>query len=198
MDLVVPNCVYEPADDSELLRDEAKNYAKKANLILDMGTGSGIIAIACALENPQAKVIGIDISKEAVACAKENAKSNNAKNCEFFVSDLFANKKLQGKKFNLILFNPPYLPTAKNEKIKGKLNLAFDGGKSGRETIDRFLDEFEKYIAPGGILLMVDSSLDGTNKTLEKLKTKGFKTKIIASKSFFFEKLSVIRASQSV
>jgi release factor glutamine methyltransferase len=201
MDIVVSNCVYNPADDSELLAEEAVKVVKKNNCktILDMGTGSGIIAIACALANPQAKVTGVDLSKEAVACAKKNAKSNNAKNCEFFISDLFSNKKVfKNRKFDLIQFNPPYLPTSKDEKIKGNLNFAFDGGKSGRETIDRFLEEFEKYLNAGGILLLVDSSLGNTNKTLEKLKAQGFNVELIASKPFFFEKLSVIKASRPV
>ncbi|HII53672.1 methyltransferase [Candidatus Micrarchaeota archaeon CG08_land_8_20_14_0_20_49_17] len=200
MELIIPDCVYKPADDSELLAGEAVNCVKENNCkaILDMGTGSGIIALTCAKANPKAKVIGVDINSTAVDCAKNNAELNLVKNCEFFVSDLFSGKKVfKNKKFDLIMFNPPYLPTSNDEKIKGNLNFAFDGGASGREIIDRFLKEFDKYLAPGGILLMVDSSLDGTGKTINRLKKKGFNVEIIASKSFFFERLSIIQATRS-
>ena len=95
--------------------------------------------------------------------------------------------------FDLILFNPPYLPTSKDEKVPGWLNYAFDGGISGRETLDRFLDEVKDYLKPGGKILVLISSITGLGAVMEKMKGLGFKADIIERKKVSFEELMVIR-----
>ncbi len=152
--------VYEPAEDSFLLARHAKKLRGK---ILDMGCGCGIISLACAKATPKSIVLGVDKNPNAVENAKMNMRRNRIKNAKFFESDLFS--KVNGK-FDAIIFNPPYLPTAKNEKLRGNLNLAFDGGRSGREVTGKFLAQFPEFLKKGGTLLMVESSLAGIEKIL--------------------------------
>jgi len=99
----------------------------------------------------------------------------------------------KNRKFDYILFNPPYLPTTKSDKIKGKLNLALDGGKDGRKVLDRFLKEFDRYLKPGGKIYLVHSSLSNWEKTKMILKKKGFGAKILEEQAFFFEKIYLLR-----
>lgn len=75
--------------------------------VLDLGTGSGVIAISIALKKPQWKVVASDISVAALEVAKINGKSHNLKNIKFIESDLFSN--LKNHKFNIIISNPPYI-----------------------------------------------------------------------------------------
>lgn len=80
------------------------------NRILDIGTGSGCIAIALAAHFPKAHITAIDINPEALVLAQKNATLNNIKNIEFLQSNLF--EKLQNQKFDLIVSNPPYIDPA--------------------------------------------------------------------------------------
>ena len=184
--------VYEPREDSFMLADYVKGSKGR---VLDVGTGCGIQAVLASKSADY--VLGIDINEKAVELAERNAKSNGCKNCEFKKSDLFENigvGKNKNVKFDVIIFNPPYLPTNEEDKIKGELNKALSGGKDGREVIDRFIKEVKKYLNKGGKILMVDSSLDTTKKTIDMLEEKGFKVRILETKKMFFEELSVIEA----
>ncbi|MEK6979300.1 MAG: HemK2/MTQ2 family protein methyltransferase [Candidatus Micrarchaeota archaeon] len=189
--LEIPDSVYEPAEDSFLL---AKHASGLKGRILEIGCGSGIAALHNAKENPNNEVIGVDINPDAVKCAKENAKRNNIKNVKFFKSDLFS-AIAPSEKFDAILFNPPYLPTSKDERVSGKLNAAFDGGKSGRRILDRFLRAFSKYLKLGSIVLLIHSSLNDLPKTERILKENGFRTETLETENFFFERIYLMKIS---
>ncbi len=184
--------VYRPSDDSLMLAEHAR--ALKGE-VLDVGTGCGIAAITNASANPENKVVGVDINHEAVLCAEKNAERNGITNVKFFESDLFS--ALCGERFGFILFNPPYLPTKHEEKLKGGITAAFDGGKDGREVLDRLLSEFEGYLAEKGTLLLIQSSLNNPEKTAMILKERGFRTEILEKQDFFFEKIFLYRATRS-
>ncbi|VVB97998.1 Uncharacterised protein [uncultured archaeon] len=94
------------------------------------------------------------------------------------------------------MFNPPYLPTTEEERVQGKLNLAFDGGRNGREVTDRFLAQFPEFLKRYGTLLMIESSLAGIEKTVARLGNLGFMVKILEEEKFFFEKIAVISAKR--
>ena len=158
--------VYEPREDSFLLAKYVRKYAK--GKVLDMGTGSGVQADS-ALEKTK-DVLAVDIDKEAVEEVKK--KGIKAK-----VSDLFSN--VDGK-FDLIIFNPPYLPD--EEKYK---DVALDKGK----VIERFFSQAKKYLKKDGKILIVVSSLTGDIKRI--MRKNGFKFKCLEEKKFFFEKLFV-------
>lgn len=187
---VVPE-VYEPSDDSFLLMKRAKDLKGS---VLDVGCGSGIQSLANASENPGNSVTGVDINPRAVECSRYNAKLNKIENAGFSQSDLF--EKIPKKTFDGIIFNPPYLPTSRQEKIKGDINHAFDGGRDGRLVVDRFLLEFEKHLSLDGTLLLLQSSLNGLEKTERVLENQDFEMRILEEASFFFEKLYVIEAKR--
>ena len=148
--------VYEPAEDSFLLVDAALKEAKPGMNILEIGTGSGFISAVLLANLKYIRLVATEINPHAARCAKANA-------VEVIRTDLFKGLKPRRSEtlFDLILFNPPYLPTSKEEKIPGWLNYAFDGGTSGRDTLDQFLDEVRDYLKPGGEILVLISSITG-------------------------------------
>ncbi|MBN8523498.1 MAG: peptide chain release factor N(5)-glutamine methyltransferase [Rickettsiales bacterium] len=112
-DFIVNKHVLIPRPETELIIDRVvleyqKNFADKEVTILDLGTGSGAIAVTLATLIPQAKIVAIDISDEALALAAENAKLHDAiAQIQFIKSDWYSN--LSGKKFDFIISNPPYI-----------------------------------------------------------------------------------------
>jgi release factor glutamine methyltransferase len=173
--------VYSPAEDTFLL---LRNLKKLQGDILEIGTGSGIVSIYLAKENKKKKIYASDISKKAIENAKINAQLNLVK-IKFILSDLF--KKIPKKKFDFIIFNPPYLPTEKNEKINGPINYAFDGGKKGDRVIKIFLKKAKDFLKDEGAIFLVVSSLIDLNKLEYFIKKLGYTYKKIDQEDFFFE-----------
>lgn len=183
--LHVPDDVYPPAEDSFLLA----GASCEAGDVLEVGCGSGIVSLSWAGKN---NVLGVDINPSAVKTSITNASRNGIK-ASFIESDLFSN--VPGK-FDAILFNPPYLPTSDEEKLEGNINRAFDGGKDGRETLERFLSEFSGHLKAGGTLYLIQSSLNDIDSTLSRLRALGFTVETIGKHEFFFERLVLLKASR--
>ncbi|NVM00865.1 MAG: tRNA (adenine(22)-N(1))-methyltransferase TrmK [Candidatus Helarchaeota archaeon] len=180
--------IYLPSDDTFLLLDNLN--VNRGDFVLDLGTGCGILGIIAA-ENAY-KVILTDISPIAINCAEENVEINKLSDkIEIRTGNLFDPIK-NDEKFDLILFNPPYLPISEKEKQKEWLERAWDGGKNGREIIDKFLQQFEYYLKKNGRVQMIQTSLSNYEKTIDYLKKRDFATKIEAEKKFFFEKLVLL------
>ncbi len=177
--------VYEPAEDTFLL---AENLAiKPGDRALDMGTGSGLIALLMAKKAEF--VLGVDVNPIAVELARENAKINGIGNVEFIVSDLFEN--VEGE-FDLVTFNAPYLPGEAKEPI----DLALVGGEGGREVVDRFIGEVGDYLRAGGRVQLVQSSITGIGETLRLFKKFGFQARVAAKVHFFFEDIVLVNAKK--
>ncbi len=188
--------VYEPAEDSFLLATYASGITG-GKRILEIGCGCGIAAISSAAASPKNIVLGVDINPAAVGCAKENAERNGIRNCKFFASDLFS-AVLPSPKFDFILFNPPYLPTSREEKLalEGE-NAAYDGGESGLEIFLRFAAQAPKHLVPGGNVSVIATSLgDGIKKSQEELGVRVGPAQVLAQESFFFEKIALIEATK--
>lgn len=168
--------VYEPREDSFLLEEAVKKYAKAR--VLDIGTGTGIQAQAALTRTND--VTACDVDPEALELAKSRSEGIN-----FIQSDLFSN--IDGK-FDTIIFNPPYLPT------KEPRDKALDGGERGRELLDQFLEQAKAYLTERGQLLFVQSSITGNEATKQKLIELGYNWEIISTKRIFFEELMVFRA----
>ncbi len=166
--------IYEPLEDSFLLSKYVKKYAK--GKVLDMGTGSGIQA-ETALKNTK-DVIAVDINQECVNFVRK-------KKIKCIKSDLF---ELVEGKFDLIIFNPPYLPYDKREPEDSR--LATTGGKKGYELLERFLKEAKPFLKKEGKILLVCSSLTGNIEKIFKNLNYNFK-KLETKKLPFFEELYV-------
>ncbi len=180
--------VYQPAEDTYLLADNLQ--VNRMSRVLEIGTGTGIIAIIAAKR--ASKVIATDINPHAIDCAVKNIISNKTYNVELRKGNLF--EPVEGEKFDLILFNTPYLPSSTDEKSDDELDAAWNGGLDGREVIDRFLEEVTDYLNPDGKVQMVQSSLSDNEKTLKKFEDLGFKASITACEKCFFEEIVVISA----
>jgi release factor glutamine methyltransferase len=191
--------VYEPSDDSELLAECVEKLASGS--VLEIGAGSGLQAIVAALKPGVTQVTATDVSPEALRLARENARANGvaAGKIRFVESDLFARVPKPRGGFDCVIFNPPYLPTARDEKIKGVINSAFDGGgAAGRRVTQRFLRGVRRFLKPGGVVLLVQSSLSDYEKTIAQLKKMGFEASVAASRRFFFEEIVVVKAVRAV
>lgn len=182
--------VYEPSDDTYLLLDSLEMIGITAgSRVLEVGCGTGIISIA--VSGLVASVVACDINPHAVDVCKRNAARNKAKNVEVVRSDLFSD--VSGK-FDLIVFNTPYLPQSLDETVSGEINHAWDGGLDGRKVIERFLFEVSSYLSEGGRIVFLESSLSDYEKSLSYLESAGFKVKIINRLKLHFEELVVIEA----
>lgn len=178
--------VYVPAEDSYLLADNLE--IKKGDTVLEIGTGSGIVAMYASKLTDN--VTATDINYDALELAEKNFKLNNIDNIELLFGNLF--EPVEDRKFDVILFNTPYLPTDNDDIIEDNLNYAFDGGLNGRKVIDLFLDGVKNHLNDGGTVQLIQSSLSDNDKTLEKLDQLGFICEIAESEKFFFEEIVLI------
>ena len=164
---------YSPREDSELLKKHIKAFAKGS--VLDMGTGSGIIAKEAAKYADA--VLAVDVDDDVINWCRKNIKEPKITLQE---SDLF--NKVTGR-FDLITFNAPYLPQDKND-IKDR---RIYGGKYGYETIVRFLRDAVSYLNTGGVILLVFSSFSKPRKIKTALKELRYKYELIDKIHISFE-----------
>lgn len=180
--------VYIPAEDSYLLADNLQ--IEKGQSVLEIGTGSGIVAMYASRLTDNITVT--DINSDACLLAEKNFNDNNIENIEILFGNLF--EPVKNRKFDVILFNTPYLPTEEGEVLEDTINYAFDGGLNGRKVIDMFLNEVSNHLNDGGIVQMIQSSLSGNDETLDKFDELGFISEIAATEHFFFEDITLINA----
>ena len=180
--------VYVPAEDSYLLAENLQ--IKEGQSVLEIGTGSGIVAMYASRLTD--KITVTDINFDACELARKNFRKNNIENIEILWGNMF--EVVGNRKFDVILFNTPYLPTEEDEVLDNTINYAFDGGLNGRKVIDLFLNEVKNHLNDGGIVQMIQSSLSGNDETLLKLDELGFIAEIAASEHFFFEDITLINA----
>lgn len=176
--------VYDPGEDTYLLVEAAMQEALPGDRVLEVGTGSGVISLFVRDMTPQ--VVATDISP--IAC--RNARLNGV---AVVRTDLYAG--ICGR-FDLVIFNPPYLPTVPEERLATWLDRAFDGGLTGRREIERFVRDVERILAPGGRMLTVISSITGIAETEAIFREKGFRMATVATEKVPFEKLVVLKFSR--
>ncbi len=126
--------------------------------IVDVGTGSGCIAVALARELPRARIRAVDVSERALRVARRNAARHKARHIEFRRSDLLAAFRGTGLKFDFIVSNPPYIARAEWDGLPRDVRefeprRALLAGASGLETIERLVRRAASFLKPGGYLV---------------------------------------------
>ena len=155
MDFFVDENVLIPRPDTEILVEEVIKIAQKYNLprILDLCTGSGAIAISLKKFVPNADITAVDISEKALEIAQRNAKKLETK-INFLKSDLF--DKLDNKKFDIIVSNPPYIRKDEikklSEEVQKEPKIALDGGEDGLDFYRIITEQAINYLKTGSFL----------------------------------------------
>ena len=169
-----------PRFDTEILVDEVVKYVgDEYYKILDMCTGSGCIAITVSDMCDNATVVASDISKDALAVAKENNELNNT-DVEFIESDLFEN--VDGL-FDIIVSNPPYIKTEEIENLMDEVKLhdprlALDGGESGLEFYERIIKDSNDHLKTDGMIFF-EIGFDQADDVSKLLEENGFKDIVV-------------------
>jgi release factor glutamine methyltransferase len=142
--------------------------------VLDLCTGSGHLAVVAALAG--ASAVGIDISRRAMLSVHLNALLNGVR-VTALRGDLFA--PVAGRRFDVIVSNPPYLPHPDEQLPERGLARAIDAGPRGRAFLDRICAQVGEHLTPGGVLLLVHSSVCGERETLEALSARGLQAEVV-------------------
>ncbi|MCZ2807821.1 MAG: class I SAM-dependent methyltransferase [Candidatus Bathyarchaeota archaeon] len=188
---MVDEHVYEPAEDSFLLAE--KMTVTEDDAVLDMGTGCGILAVLAA--EKAKNVVAIDINPYAIDCAVKNAEMNGVKEkIEFRHGDLFQPIK-PNERFSLILFNSPYLPSEPDEE-RSWIGKAWAGGSNGRKVIDHFVMDAPNFLAAGGRIQLVQSSLSDVNRTIQMFSERSLRAMVVAQVKVAFESIVLVEAKR--
>ena len=177
--------VYEPAEDSCMLLEAALDTGPAR--ALEIGTGCGLTAINLSRECCPF-VVGTDISPAAIRCARSNA-SRFAPDVHLILSDILS--AIRGC-FDLIAFNPPYLPVEGG----GVEHISWSGGAGGRDLIDRFIREVPPHLSNGGCALLIQSSLNDLDRSRSIAAEMDLRLEVLNRKSFFFETLYLVKISR--
>jgi release factor glutamine methyltransferase len=176
LDLRVLPTTLIPRPETELLVEQALAFlsAKPQSKILDLGTGSGAIALAMAKELPTAKVLGVDIDHASIALAKDNAARNNIGNVSFKQSSWYV--ELAGL-FDLIVSNPPYIraddPHLSQGDVRFEPARALVAGTDGLADLRIIISEAPAYLQAGGAL-MVEHGYDQKQSVSQLFKQSQF------------------------
>lgn len=185
--------VYEPAEDSFLFAENLE--VASGDYVLDLGTGSGILAVLAAKKGGLA--IAVDLNPYAIRCAYENAKLNHVQGeISFVQGDLFT-ALIADSKFDVILFNAPYLPSEEGEEASW-IGRSWAGGTNGRDVIDRFITEVPRHLKVDGRIFLMQSTLTGVQETIDRFSAIKLKAKVKATQELpFFETLTLIEAKRN-
>ncbi|HEV2785135.1 MAG TPA: HemK2/MTQ2 family protein methyltransferase [Solirubrobacteraceae bacterium] len=167
--------VFHPRSDTWMLADVVRDVdALKGADVLELGTGSGAIAVAAA-KGGAASVTVVDISRRALVTAWLNARLNGVR-VQPRHGDLFA--PVEGRRFDIVVSNPPYLPSQGIPKRGAQ--RAWEGGENGRAILERICAGVSDHLRPGGIVLLVHSSVNDVSRTLDGLEQAGLRADVVA------------------
>jgi release factor glutamine methyltransferase len=174
--------VYGPAEDSRLLAESAESFVDAGDRVLDVGTGSGHVGLHLR-ETAGARVVGSDRSPRACHRARENGLA-------VVRTDLVAG--FRDGAFDVVVFNPPYLPTPPEQEWDDWMERALSGGADGRRVVDPFVETVGRVLAPGGTVLLLVSTLTDPDAVRDHAAANGFETDVVGEESYPFETLLVL------
>jgi len=175
---------YEPREDSLLMLEALAEFNLRGSKVLDVGTGSGILAAYCARRGAEVTASDIDI---ASIQHLEFVADMLGVRIKLIACDLFSKIADQ---FDIIMFNPPYLPS------RAIHDRTVDGGKQGTSIINRFLNQVSRHLVQDGFAVLLVSSLNHPERLRERYPHLSFKT--LRQGSFFFERLYVLEVRRSI
>ena len=176
--------VYDPAEDSGLLATAVIDNVDSASFVIDVGTGSGYVG-ARIQDEIGAPVLGIDLNPHACRRAKDAG-------IPAIRGDLLTG--IGAGTADLVVCNPPYLPTEPDEERDDWLETALSGGPTGRAVIDRLIPDLDRVLVEGGNAYLLVSSLMDIDAVRETIRANGFvATECDRDDSFPFEVLVVLR-----
>jgi release factor glutamine methyltransferase len=181
------NRVYQPAEDSRLLAETALGHVDDADLVLDVGTGSGYVARRLTAERG-AEVVATDVNPHAYRQALEAG-------LPVVRADLLG--PFRDDTFDVVVFNPPYLPTDPDREWGDWMERALSGGESGRGVVEPFLADLRRVLVPDGEAFLLVSSLTGVDAVRDCARTCGLTTMEAAAESHPFERLVVLHLHPS-
>lgn len=179
--------VYRPNDDTFLLQSVLEEHDLAGKRVLDMGTGSGLLAYTAARQGGE--VVATDINPDALATARDNFAAHGVE-VELVESDMFA--AIDGS-YDLILFNPPYVPV--EPELGTMEERAWAGGEHGRDLIDRFVATAPYHLADDGFILLLQCERNGIDVTARRCADVGLDAEVVDEEKLSWERLVVIRAT---
>jgi len=168
--------VFKPISDSRFLADVLREQTLPPRAtVLDLCTGSGILAITAALRG--STVTAVDVSHRAVATVRLNAYLNRVR-VRAVRGDLF--EAVGDQRFDAIVSNPPYVPSDEDVLPTSGPQRAWEAGRDGRLVLDRLVAGAGEHLRPGGFVLITHSSLLGTERTIADLEAVGLQAECVA------------------
>jgi release factor glutamine methyltransferase len=168
--------VFKPHSDSLMLAAQLRQERLPAGAdVLDLCSGGGVLAITAA-QCGAGSVTAVDVSRRAVLAIRLNARCNGVR-VNAVQGDLFS--AVPGQQFDLIVSNPPYVPSETDELPVRGASRAWEGGLDGRVFIDRICSEAAAYLRPEGALLLVHSSICSEQATVAALSEQGLKARVV-------------------
>ena len=174
--------VYPPAEDSALLAEAAVEVVEPGWRVLEVGTGSGIVAETVA-EETGATVVASDLNPHACRQARERG-------LDVVRGDLV--EPFSDGAFDVVLFNPPYLPTPEEAEWDDWMEHALSGGESGRRVVVPFVRTVRRVLADDGVALLLVSSLTGIEEVEELAGEAGLDAEEVTDEAFPYERLVVL------
>ena len=176
MRLIVPPGVFRPLSDTWMLAEALRTAVVTPRAaVLDLCAGSGALAIAAAQRGAR-EVTAVDVSRRAVVAVRVNARLNGVR-VRALRGDLY--EPVGRARFDVIVSNPPYVPADEDGRPPSGRARHWAGGADGRALLDRIVDDAPARLRPGGALMVVQSSINDIDLTLDRMRAAGLEPDVV-------------------